>query len=266
LKFLDVISNDDPKNVLLSSYIEEMFVDILSKIPYFYMSRFILVCYNQRKLRNLLFKYIQKIVEKLKIVKTNNEPSADLDEENENGFWFFLYAIKLIHKDLPLYLTHYIIEQIAKNDENKHLFLIPSYIEVNSIYEKYPILFPVDNNLIISDYFCENVITINKPQKKDKCFLTYDSIYRIAAIIPFLFVEEIYERALIPLQKKPFTEQLANLRELSRINEKTKINLMNIQTKSKEINSKYCNQGAELKHKCTFIFAVYIYIFNILLK
>ena len=57
LKFLDVISNDDPKNVLLSSYIEEMFVDVLSKIPYFYMSRIILVCYNQRKLRNLLFKY-----------------------------------------------------------------------------------------------------------------------------------------------------------------------------------------------------------------
>ena len=35
LKFLDVISNDDPKNVLLSSYIEEIFVDVLSKIPYF---------------------------------------------------------------------------------------------------------------------------------------------------------------------------------------------------------------------------------------
>ena len=34
-KFLDVISNDDPKNVLLSSYIEEIFVDVLSKIPYF---------------------------------------------------------------------------------------------------------------------------------------------------------------------------------------------------------------------------------------
>ena len=34
-KFLDVISNDLPKNVLLSSYIEEIFVDVLSKIPYF---------------------------------------------------------------------------------------------------------------------------------------------------------------------------------------------------------------------------------------